>query len=109
LWFNNIQVVSSRYWPQISRYKAVVRSQSSKVEMISSLFKPVSDTKDDGIIRFVFSIISDYCYKQKVISCYTIVNNSTRLFVYWFVSLFHSIVSCLRTFVQLQEWSLSKL
>ncbi|WJX30546.1 hypothetical protein P8452_19072 [Trifolium repens] len=43
-------VVSSRYWPQISRYKAVVRAQSSKVEMISSLFKPVSDTKDDGII-----------------------------------------------------------
>ncbi|KAK2385915.1 protein argonaute [Trifolium repens] len=43
-------VVSSRYWPQISRYKAVVRAQSSKVEMIASLFKPVSDTKDDGII-----------------------------------------------------------
>ncbi|GAU16404.1 hypothetical protein TSUD_117530 [Trifolium subterraneum] len=43
-------VVSSRYWPQISRYKAVVRAQPSKVEMIASLFKPVSDTKDDGII-----------------------------------------------------------
>jgi hypothetical protein len=50
--------------------------------MIASLFKPVSDTKDDGIIRFVFSIISDYCYKQKVISCYTIVKNSTRFFMF---------------------------
>ncbi|KAK2439745.1 protein argonaute [Trifolium repens] len=37
-------VVSSRYWPQISRYRAAVRTQSSKVEMITSLFK------DDGII-----------------------------------------------------------
>ncbi|MCI02563.1 protein argonaute 4a-like, partial [Trifolium medium] len=46
-------VVSSRYWPQISRYKAVVRTQPSKVEMIASLFKPVSDTKDDGIISEV--------------------------------------------------------
>ncbi|XP_003598353.2 protein argonaute 4A [Medicago truncatula] len=43
-------VVSSRCWPQISRYKAVVRTQSSKVEIVQSLFKPVSDTKDDGII-----------------------------------------------------------
>jgi hypothetical protein len=40
--------------------------------MIASLFKPVSDTKDDGIIRFVFPIISDCYYNQKVISCYTI-------------------------------------
>ncbi|WJX30417.1 Protein argonaute 4A, variant 2 [Trifolium repens] len=37
-------VVSSRYWPRISRYRAAVRTQSSKVEMITSLFK------DDGII-----------------------------------------------------------
>ncbi|TKY49812.1 argonaute 4A [Spatholobus suberectus] len=46
-------VVSSRCWPQISRYRAAVRTQSSKVEMIQSLFKPVSDTKDEGIIREV--------------------------------------------------------
>ncbi|CAK8568369.1 unnamed protein product [Lathyrus sativus] len=45
-----VAVVSSRYWPQISRYKAAVRTQPSKVEIIQSLFKPVSDTKDDGII-----------------------------------------------------------
>ncbi|XP_057422673.1 protein argonaute 4-like [Lotus japonicus] len=44
-------VVSSRCWPEISRYRASVRTQSSKVEMISSLFKPVSDTEDDGIMR----------------------------------------------------------
>ncbi|KAK7322499.1 hypothetical protein VNO77_25880 [Canavalia gladiata] len=44
-------VVSSRCWPQISRYRAAVRTQSSKVEMIQSLFDPVSDTEDKGIIR----------------------------------------------------------
>ncbi|MCI26094.1 protein argonaute 4-like, partial [Trifolium medium] len=27
-------VVSSRYWPQISRYRAAVRTQPSKVEMM---------------------------------------------------------------------------
>ncbi|XP_058725902.1 protein argonaute 4A-like [Vicia villosa] len=48
-----VAVVSSRYWPQISRYRATVRSQSSKVEIIQSLFEPVSDTKDDGIISEV--------------------------------------------------------
>ncbi|XP_028802604.1 protein argonaute 4A-like [Neltuma alba] len=44
-------VVSSRCWPQISRYRASVRAQSPKVEMITDLFKPVSDSKDDGIMR----------------------------------------------------------
>ncbi|XP_059625065.1 protein argonaute 4-like isoform X1 [Cornus florida] len=45
-------VVSSRHWPLISRYRASVRTQSPKVEMIDSLFKRVSDTQeDDGIIR----------------------------------------------------------
>ncbi|KAI4385410.1 hypothetical protein MLD38_003438 [Melastoma candidum] len=44
-------VVSSRQWPLISRYRASVRTQSPKVEMIDSLFKKVSDTQDDGIIR----------------------------------------------------------
>jgi len=28
-----------------------VRTQSPKVEMIDSLFKPLDDGKDDGIIR----------------------------------------------------------
>ncbi|XP_057431384.1 protein argonaute 4A-like [Lotus japonicus] len=44
-------VVSSRCWPKISRYRAAVRTQSPRAEMISSLYKPVSDTQDDGIIR----------------------------------------------------------
>ncbi|GER40704.1 argonaute family protein [Striga asiatica] len=44
-------VVSSRQWPSISRYRACVRTQSPKVEMIDSLFKRVSDTEDDGILR----------------------------------------------------------
>ncbi|KAB1226561.1 Protein argonaute 4 [Morella rubra] len=44
-------VVSSRQWPLISKYRASVRTQSPKVEMIDSLFKRVSETEDDGIIR----------------------------------------------------------
>ncbi|XP_068658770.1 protein argonaute 4B-like [Aristolochia californica] len=43
-------VVSSRQWPLISRYRASVRTQSPKVEMIDSLFKPVGDN-DQGLIR----------------------------------------------------------
>lgn len=54
-WFSlNIQVVSSRQWPSISRYRACVRTQSPKVEMIDSLYKRVSDTEDDGIMRCGF-------------------------------------------------------
>ncbi|XP_073040534.1 protein argonaute 4-like [Primulina eburnea] len=45
-------VVSSRQWPLISRYRACVRTQSPRLEMIDSLFKRVSDS-DDGIIREV--------------------------------------------------------
>ncbi|XP_051145305.1 protein argonaute 4A-like [Andrographis paniculata] len=41
-------VVASRDWPLISRYRAEVRTQSSKLEMIDSLFKPVTDKLDDG-------------------------------------------------------------
>ncbi|EXB54656.1 Protein argonaute 4 [Morus notabilis] len=46
-------VVSSREWPLISRYRAAVRTQSPKVEMIDSLFKLVSETEDEGIMREV--------------------------------------------------------
>jgi len=43
-------VVSSREWPLISKYRASVRSQSPKMEIIDSLFKPQG--KDDkGLIR----------------------------------------------------------
>ncbi|XVF68614.1 hypothetical protein PTKIN_Ptkin11bG0015700 [Pterospermum kingtungense] len=45
-------VVSSRHWPSVSRYRASVRTQSPKLEMMDSLFKPVSD-KDEGIMREV--------------------------------------------------------
>ncbi|CAM8969562.1 hypothetical protein QQ045_003373 [Rhodiola kirilowii] len=47
-------VVSSRHWPLISRYRASVRTQSPKAEMIESLFKPVpgsNDNEDDGLFR----------------------------------------------------------
>ncbi|XP_028555920.1 protein argonaute 4B-like [Dendrobium catenatum] len=49
-------VVSSRQWPLISKYRASVRTQSPKEEMIDSIFKLVSradgkGTYDDGIIR----------------------------------------------------------
>ncbi|KAL6850460.1 hypothetical protein ACP4OV_021087 [Aristida adscensionis] len=43
-------VVSSREWPLISKYRASVRSQSPKMEMMDSLFKP-NGTEDDGLIR----------------------------------------------------------
>ena len=63
-----LQVVGSRCWPLISRYRASVRTQSPKVEMIDSLFKPLDDGKDDGIIRcckLIFScIISVYTWNS---------------------------------------------
>ncbi|KAJ6864172.1 protein argonaute 4A-like [Populus alba x Populus x berolinensis] len=54
-------VVSSRNWPLLSRYRASVRSQSPKVEMVDSLFKLTADKKDDcGIVR---ELLLDY-YKS---------------------------------------------
>ncbi|GFS38718.1 argonaute family protein [Actinidia rufa] len=44
-------VVGSRSWPLISRYRAAVRTQSSKVEMIESLHNPLANGDDDGIMR----------------------------------------------------------
>ncbi|KAK4483579.1 hypothetical protein RD792_010778, partial [Penstemon davidsonii] len=44
-------VVSSRRWPYISQYRAAVRTQSPKLEIIDSLYKKVSDTEDEGIFR----------------------------------------------------------
>ncbi|KAK3404423.1 hypothetical protein EUGRSUZ_K00736 [Eucalyptus grandis] len=44
-------VVGSRHWPLISRYRASVRTQSPKMEMIDALFKPLADGKDDGIMQ----------------------------------------------------------
>eukprot|EP00262_Sarcandra_glabra_P005111 TRINITY_DN16421_c0_g1_i1.p1 TRINITY_DN16421_c0_g1~~TRINITY_DN16421_c0_g1_i1.p1 ORF type:complete len:914 (+),score=151.93 TRINITY_DN16421_c0_g1_i1:78-2819(+) len=56
-------VVGSRKWPLISRYRAAVRTQSPKVEMIDCLFKPVSDKEDDGIIREL--LLEFYTSSQK--------------------------------------------
>ncbi|XP_010556972.1 PREDICTED: protein argonaute 6 [Tarenaya hassleriana] len=46
-------VVGSKSWPLISRYRAAVRSQSPKLEMIDSLFKPIED-RDEGIMNELF-------------------------------------------------------
>ncbi|CAN0923207.1 Protein argonaute 4 [Linum grandiflorum] len=56
-------VVSSRRWPYISKYRASVRTQSPKVEMIDSLFKKVGD-EDQGIIRE--ALLDFYVSSQKV-------------------------------------------
>ncbi|XP_072959526.1 protein argonaute 4B-like [Typha angustifolia] len=55
-------VVSSRQWPLISRYRAAVRTQSPKVEMIDSLFKP-SGNDDEGIVREL--LVDFYTSSQK--------------------------------------------
>ncbi|XP_076937309.1 protein argonaute 4A-like [Bidens hawaiensis] len=44
-------VVSSRKWPLISQYRASVRAQAVRNEMIDALFKPVSPKEDEGMIR----------------------------------------------------------
>ncbi|KAK4362551.1 hypothetical protein RND71_017792 [Anisodus tanguticus] len=44
-------VVGSRQWPMISCYRASVCTQPPKTETIHSLFRPVSDREDTGIIR----------------------------------------------------------
>lgn len=58
---NLFQVVSSRQWPLISKYRACVRTQSPKVEMIDNLFKPVSEKEDEGIIRSIFLSLKFDC------------------------------------------------
>ncbi len=59
----NFQVVGSRCWPLISRYRASVRTQSAKVEMIDALYKPLEDGSDDGIIRYI-TLVVDLCKKN---------------------------------------------
>ncbi|KAI3454374.1 hypothetical protein Pfo_011037 [Paulownia fortunei] len=44
-------VVGSRQWPRISSYRASLRTLPPKVQMIDSLFKPMSEQEDAGIIR----------------------------------------------------------
>uniref|UniRef100_A0A803LRK3 Uncharacterized protein n=1 Tax=Chenopodium quinoa TaxID=63459 RepID=A0A803LRK3_CHEQI len=44
-------VVGSVYWPLISRYRAAVRAQSPRTEIIDTLFKPQDGGEDTGIMR----------------------------------------------------------
>ncbi|KAL3642288.1 hypothetical protein CASFOL_013103 [Castilleja foliolosa] len=44
-------VVGSRGWPRISSYKASLRAMPPRTHMIDSLFNPVSQHNDAGIIR----------------------------------------------------------
>ena len=37
----------------ISRHRTAVRTQSPKMEMIDTLYEPLSNGKDDGIIRYI--------------------------------------------------------
>ncbi|KAH6831334.1 Argonaute family protein [Perilla frutescens var. hirtella] len=55
-------VVGSRQWPLISKYRAAVRSQPAKSEMIDGLFKPVSATEDQGIFR---ELLEDFYRSSK--------------------------------------------
>lgn len=75
-----MQVVSSRHWPLISRYRASVRTQSPKVEMIDNLFKKVSETEDDGIMKWVSSFWFTF-YFYFLIQC-----ECTLKVVFWLTS-----------------------
>ncbi|KAL2938774.1 Protein argonaute 16 [Bienertia sinuspersici] len=44
-------VVGSISWPLVSRYRAAVRTQSPRAEIIDSLFKPQENGADAGIMR----------------------------------------------------------
>ncbi|KAH6767821.1 Argonaute family protein, partial [Perilla frutescens var. hirtella] len=55
-------VVGSMQWPLISKYRAALRSQPAKSEMIDGLFKPVSATEDQGIFR---ELLEDFYRSSK--------------------------------------------
>ncbi|KAL8542091.1 hypothetical protein ACS0TY_003087 [Phlomoides rotata] len=57
-------VVSSRQWPLISQYRAAVRSQSPRSEMIDCLFKPISGTVDQGIFRELLDDFHESSHKK---------------------------------------------
>ncbi|KAL0906679.1 hypothetical protein M5K25_025192 [Dendrobium thyrsiflorum] len=46
-----LTVVSSRQWPLTLEYGALVKMQSSNVQMIDHLFKPTTENDNDGIIN----------------------------------------------------------
>ncbi|CAN1232704.1 Protein argonaute 16 [Linum perenne] len=47
-------VVGSLEWPYITKYRASVRTQSPKVEMIDALYNPSPNGTDEGIMRELF-------------------------------------------------------
>ncbi|GAB2285235.1 hypothetical protein Dimus_019688 [Dionaea muscipula] len=55
-------VVGSLSWPCISTYRAAVRTQSPKAEMIDGLFKPLPNGNDGGMMR---ELLSDFCATSK--------------------------------------------
>ncbi|KAF2292325.1 hypothetical protein GH714_019160 [Hevea brasiliensis] len=52
-------VVGSLCWPHISRYRASVRAQSPKEEMIDALYNPLANGKDDGMMR---KLLENFCH-----------------------------------------------
>lgn len=69
-WF---QVVGSLNWPLISRYRASIRTQSPKVEMIDALYKPLANGNDDGIIRYM---------RRKNNFCKTVIPRHVIILIY---------------------------
>ncbi|KAK8957284.1 Protein argonaute 4A [Platanthera zijinensis] len=59
-------VVGSREWPFISKYRAVVRSQSSRVEMIDALYKPLIR---DGVSESQFNQVLNIELDQIIEAC----------------------------------------
>lgn len=53
--------MSSREWPLISKYRASVRTQPSKAEMIESLVKKNGNV-DEGIIKCALIVIVDVAF-----------------------------------------------
>ncbi|KAH9738610.1 protein argonaute 4A [Citrus sinensis] len=55
----------SRNWPILSRYRASVRSQSAKLEMTDSLFKPLPNKDDAAIVSQTISTSKGTCTPSK--------------------------------------------
>lgn len=79
-----LQVVGSRCWPLISQYRASIRTQSPRVEIIDALYKPLANGEDDGIMRYEHILL--YHTRLSVNSC--IFNIINMLACSWFCPLF---------------------
>ncbi|KAK4350607.1 hypothetical protein RND71_029920 [Anisodus tanguticus] len=76
-------VVGSRQWLMISCYRASVCTQPPKTETIHSLFRPVSDREDTGIIR---QGLSESQFKQIISEMEEIFKGTSRP-IHYFVLL----------------------